>query len=84
MAEASTNYRMLHTMIRVLDLDKSLAFYTGAMGMKLLRRRDVPDGKYSLAFVGYGDEPEHCVVESIHIYAVGIACEKKKLVATKK
>ncbi len=62
MPEAA-NYRMLHTMIRVRDLDKSLAFYTGPMGMKLLRKRDVPDGKYSLAFVGYGDEPEHCVVE---------------------
>ena len=47
---------MLHTMIRVHDLDKSLAFYTGPMGMKLLRKRDVPDGKYTLAFVGYGDE----------------------------
>lgn len=63
MPDTATNYRMLHTMIRVLDLDKSLAFYTGPMGMKLLRRRDVPDGKYSLAFVGYGEEPEHCVVE---------------------
>jgi lactoylglutathione lyase len=66
MADASTNYRMLHTMIRVLDLDKSLAFYTGPMGMKLLRKRDVPGGKYSLAFVGYGDEKEHCVVELTH------------------
>jgi len=62
----AANYRMLHTMIRVLDLDKSLAFYTGPMGMKLLRKRDVPDGKYSLAFVGYGEEPEHCVVELTH------------------
>ena len=63
MGEAAASYRMLHTMIRVIDLDKSLAFYTGPLGMKLLRRRDVPDGKYSLAFVGYGDEPEHCVIE---------------------
>jgi lactoylglutathione lyase len=63
MPDTAANYRMLHTMIRVKDLDKSLAFYTGPMGMKLLRKRDVPDGKYSLAFVGYGDEKEHAVVE---------------------
>ncbi|MBM3650527.1 MAG: lactoylglutathione lyase [Alphaproteobacteria bacterium] len=63
MPDTATNYRMLHTMIRVHDLDRSLAFYTGPMGMKLLRKRDVPEGKYSLAFVGYGDEKEHCVVE---------------------
>jgi beta-hydroxyacyl-ACP dehydratase FabZ/lactoylglutathione lyase len=66
MPDTQSNFRMLHTMIRVMDLDRSLAFYTGPMGMKLLRRRDVPDGKYSLAFVGYGDEPEHCVVELTH------------------
>ena len=66
MPDTAANYRMLHTMIRVMDLDKSLAFYTGPMGMKLLRKRDVPDGKYSLAFVGYGEEPEHCVVELTH------------------
>jgi len=63
MADGAANYRMLHTMIRVMDLDKSLAFYTGAMGMKLLRKRDVPDGKYSLAFVGYDDESSQAVVE---------------------
>ncbi len=57
------NYRMLHTMIRVRDLDKSLAFYTGPMGMQMLRKREVPAGKYTLAFVGYGDESEHCAVE---------------------
>ena len=45
------------------DLDKSLAFYTGPMGMKLLRKREVPAGKYTLAFVGYGEESEHCAVE---------------------
>ena len=63
MPDTAANYRMLHTMIRVQDLDKSLAFYTGPMGMKLLRKREVPDGKYTLAFVGYGDESEHCAVE---------------------
>ena len=66
MPDTASNYRMLHTMIRVLDLDKSLAFYTGPMGMKLLRKRDVPEGKYTLAFVGYGDEKEHCAVELTH------------------
>ena len=63
MPDTAANYRMLHTMIRVKDLDKSLAFYTGPMGMKMLRKREVPDGKYTLAFVGYGDESEHCAVE---------------------
>ena len=63
MTGSSSTFRMLHTMIRVADLDKSLAFYTGPMGMALLRKRDVPEGKYSLAFVGYGDEKEHCAVE---------------------
>ncbi|MBM3645181.1 MAG: lactoylglutathione lyase [Alphaproteobacteria bacterium] len=57
------NFRMLHTMIRVHDLEKSLAFYTGLMGMKLLRRREVPEGKYTLAFVGYGDESSQAVIE---------------------
>ena len=53
--EASPRFRMLHTMLRVKDLDRSLAFYTGPLGMKLLRRNDYPDGKFTLAFVGYGD-----------------------------
>ena len=48
--------RFLHTMLRVGDLERSVDFYTKAFGMKELRRRDVPDGKYTLAFVGYGDE----------------------------
>jgi len=48
----------LHTMIRVKDLDRSVAFYTKMLGMKELRRREVPEGKYTLAFVGYGDGPE--------------------------
>ena len=63
MPDTAANYRMLHTMIRVKDLDKSLAFYTGPMGMQCLRKREVPEGKYTLAFVGYGDEKEHCAVE---------------------
>ena len=55
--------RVLHTMIRVGDLDRSIKFYTDVVGMKLLRRKDYPDGKFTLAFVGYGPETEHAVVE---------------------
>lgn len=55
--------RVLHTMIRVGDLDRSLKFYTDVLGMKLLRRKDYPDGKFTLAFVGYGPESEHAVIE---------------------
>jgi lactoylglutathione lyase len=62
----TTPYRFLHTMIRVRDLEASLAFYTGLLGMKLLRRRDYPDGKFTLAFVGFGEEADHTVVELTH------------------
>lgn len=55
--------RLLHTMIRVFDLDKSVDFYTRLMGMKLLRKRDVEAGRYTLAFVGYDDEDRAAVVE---------------------
>jgi lactoylglutathione lyase len=58
--------RMLHTMIRVGDLKKSIAFYTEILGMKLLRQKDYPDGKFTLAFVGYGDEADHTVIELTH------------------
>jgi lactoylglutathione lyase len=58
--------RLLHTMIRVGDLERSIGFYTGVLGMKLLRRKDYPDGKFTLAFVGYGDESEHAVIELTH------------------
>ncbi len=58
--------RLLHTMLRVGDLERSLAFYTGALGMKLLRRRDFPGGRFTLAFVGYGDESETAVLELTH------------------
>lgn len=63
---AISGARMLHTMIRVHDLDKSIAFYTGLLGMQLLRRTDYPAGKYTLAFVGYGDEASNCVIELTH------------------
>ena len=55
--------QLLHTMIRVVDLDKSIDFYTNVLGMKLLRRKDYPDGKFTLAFVGYGDESQTAVIE---------------------
>jgi len=62
-AESAVQGRMLHTMVRVFDLEKSVDFYTRLLGMQLLRKRDVPEGKYSLAFVGYGDETTSTVVE---------------------
>jgi len=62
--------RILHTMIRVGDLEKSIAFYTEVLGMKLLRRKDYPEGKYTLAFVGYGEETEQTVVELTHNWGV--------------
>ena len=58
--------RLLHTMIRVADLDKSIAFYTEVLGMRLLRRKDYPKGRFTLAFVGYGDETENSVIELTH------------------
>ena len=58
--------RMLHTMIRVGDLQRSIDFYTGVLGMKELRRKDYPDGRFTLAFVGYGDESETAVIELTH------------------
>ena len=54
--------RMLHTMLRVGDLDRSIDFYTGVLGMRLLRRQDYPDGKFTLAFVGYQDEDDGAVI----------------------
>jgi len=62
--------RLLHTMIRTGDLDRSLDFYTNVLGMRLLRRRDYPEGKFTLAFVGYGDESEHTVIELTHNWGV--------------
>ncbi|MGG4776154.1 lactoylglutathione lyase [Alcaligenaceae bacterium 429] len=58
--------RLLHTMLRVGNLEKSLAFYTDVLGMKLLRQKDYPDGKFTLAFVGYQDESEAAVLELTH------------------
>jgi lactoylglutathione lyase len=58
--------RILHTMLRVGDLDRSLDFYTNVLGMKLLRRKDFPEGKFTLAFVGYEDEDRSAVLELTH------------------
>ncbi|MBI5431065.1 MAG: lactoylglutathione lyase [Nitrosomonadales bacterium] len=62
--------RILHTMLRVGDLEKSLAFYTGVLGMKLLRRTDYPDGKFTLAFAGFDDEASSAVIELTHNWGV--------------
>jgi len=60
--------RMLHTMLRVGDMDRSVKFYTEVMGMKLLRTTDRPDQKYSLAFVGYDTEDKQAVIELTYNY----------------
>lgn len=55
--------RLLHTMLRVGNLEKSISFYTDILGMRLLRQKDYPQGKFSLAFLGYGDEKQHTALE---------------------
>ena len=62
--------RILHTMLRVGDLERSLRFYTEVLGMRLLRRKDYPEGKFTLAFVGYGDETDTAVIELTHNWGV--------------
>lgn len=62
--------RILHTMLRVGDLPRSIDFYTGVLGMKVLRKTDRPDQKYSLAFVGYGNESSAAVLELTYNYGV--------------
>src|SRR3989304_236010 len=62
--------RILHTMLRVANLEKSLAFYTEVLGMKLLRRTDYPDGKFTLAFVGFGNETDGAVIELTYNWGV--------------
>ncbi len=70
--------RILHTMLRVGDLDKSIAFYTDVLGMTELRRNEYPDGKFTLAFLGYGDETNNTVLEltynwGVESYEIGTA-----------
>lgn len=57
--------RLLHTMLRTGDLDRSIDFYTRVLGMRLLRRKDYPEGKFTLAFIGCGDEQDNTVIELI-------------------
>ena len=66
MSQSAAGHQLLHTMIRVLDLDKSIDFYTRHLGMRLLRRKDYPSGEFTLAFVGYGDEDSSSVIELTH------------------
>lgn len=58
--------RILHTMIRVGDLERSIRFYTEVLGMRLIRRHEYPEGRFTLAFVGYGEEKENAVIELTH------------------
>lgn len=58
--------RILHTMVRVTDLDKSLDFYTNVLGMQLLRKNDYPEGRFTLAFVSFGPESEQAALELTH------------------
>lgn len=62
--------RLLHTMLRTGDLDRAIAFYTDVLGMKLLRRKDYPEGKFTLAFMGYGDESDNTVIELTYNWGV--------------
>lgn len=62
--------RMLHTMLRVGNLERSIKFYTEVLGMQVLRQQDYPDGKFTLAFVGYGPESSHTVLELTYNYGV--------------
>lgn len=62
--------RILHTMLRTGDLDRSIGFYTEVLGMRLLRRKDYPEGRFTLAFVGYGDESDSSVIELTYNWGV--------------
>ena len=62
--------QLLHTMLRVGNLEESVKFYTELLGMKLLRQKEYPDGKFTLAFVGYGDDSDHTVLELTYNWGV--------------
>ena len=67
--------RLLHTMLRITDLERSINFYTELLGMKLLRKKDYPDGEFTLAFLGYGDEANNTVLELTYNWK---ACQYEK------
>jgi len=69
--------RILHTMLRVGNLDRAIAFYTWVLGMKLLRRKDYPGGKFTLAFVGFQDEAEGAVLELTYNWGVEMSWRMK-------
>ena len=83
--------RLLHTMLRVRDLERSIEFYTGTLGMRLMRRQEFPEGSFTLAFVGYGEEASDAVIELTHNwgnhdYELGtgfghLALERRRLAA---
>ncbi|MBQ0725073.1 MAG: lactoylglutathione lyase [Cycloclasticus sp.] len=62
--------RLLHTMLRVVDMDRSIAFYTKVLGMSLLRQQDFPEGRFTLAFVGFNSEKDGAVIELTHNWDV--------------
>ena len=66
MTTDTEKFRLLHTMLRVRDLDAALDFYTNKLGMRLLRKTDFPSGEFTLAFVGYGPEEDQTVIELTH------------------
>ena len=66
MSKDAGKFRFLHTMLRVLDLDKSIEFYTRHLGMELMSKREFPDGEFTLVFLGYGDEENNTVIELTH------------------
>ena len=70
-----SKFRFMHTMVRVFDLDKSIDFYTRLLGMKLLRKREFPEGRFTLAFVGYGPEDTHPAIELTYNWDQDKPCE---------
>lgn len=66
MSADTTQFRLMHTMIRVRDLEASIDFYTRHLGMKLLRKKEFPTGRFTLAFIGHGPEVDHTVIELTH------------------